>query len=113
MFGPGSFVRVVRAIDISVAAGLPVAINTTIQPTQSGPAQVVAAVLDGSRVVRLALPVRHRHREYGRASRFGFTAGRSVMAGAPDRELSRINCPEFKIYPATTSATSASGAGPT
>ncbi|HEX7598854.1 MAG TPA: radical SAM protein, partial [Polyangia bacterium] len=95
----GSFERVVRAIDVSVAAGLPVSVNTTI-----------------NRLNQAQLPALRRflmdHHAFAWQLQFATATGnmgehRDLVSPPEDllwlvpqiAELCRINCPEFKIYP--------------
>jgi radical SAM protein with 4Fe4S-binding SPASM domain len=96
---PGSFERVVRAIDISVAAGLPVSVNTTINRLNQGQLPALRRFLID-------------HRAFAWQLQFATATGnmgehRNLVSPPEDllwqvpqiAELCRINCPEFKIYP--------------
>jgi radical SAM protein with 4Fe4S-binding SPASM domain len=96
---PGSFVKVVRAIDLSVAAGLPVAVNTTINRLNQGQLKSLRQFLMDHRVFAWQLQF---------ATATGNMGEHKEMVSPPEdllwlvpqiAELCRINCPEFKIYP--------------
>ena len=95
----GSFARVVRSIDISVAAGLPVAINTTINRLNQGQLKSLRQFLMDHRVFAWQLQF---------ATATGNMGAHHDLVSPPEdllwlvpqiAELCRINCPEFKIYP--------------
>ena len=97
---PGSFERVVRAIDICVAAGMRTAVNTTINRLNQGLLkQMRQFLLD--------------HGVFGWQLQFATASGNMEahcdLVSPPEdllwlvpqiAEMCRIDCPEFKIYPA-------------
>ena len=96
---PGSFVRVVRAIDISVAAGLPVAVNTTINRLNQGLLKSLRQFLMDHRVFAWQLQFATATGNMG-AHRDLVSPPEDLLWLVPQiAELCRINCPEFKVYP--------------
>ena len=95
----GSFVRVVRAIDISVAAGMPVAVNTTINRLNQGLLKSLRQFLMDHRVFAWQLQFATATGNMG-AHRDLVSPPEDLLWLVPQiAELCRINCPEFKIYP--------------
>jgi radical SAM protein with 4Fe4S-binding SPASM domain len=95
----GSFVRVVKSIDISVAAGLPVSVKTTINRLNQGQLPALRRFLIDHRAFAWQLQFATATGNMGQHRSLVSPPEELLWLVPQMAEMCRIPCPEFKIYP--------------